>query len=106
MYYAIIHFLLTLKILDSDIIGSNFSITTTKDYEIPAQDMPPDDDVLMNSLCQQFMEANDFYSPGFPQHYPNNTECIRTIEGIQIKIILKEIVVLEDFFFWQLALEK
>jgi len=38
-------------------------------------------DTLMGSPCQQFEIDFEFYSPGYPQPYPNNTECIRLIEG-------------------------
>lgn len=66
-------------ILDSDIIDGNVSITTTVDYDIPIQDMVPE---TFMSPCRQFEEQFEFYSPGYPQPYPNNTECIRLLEGI------------------------
>jgi len=71
-----------MNILDSDIIGGgNVSITTTIDYDIAVQDMASD--ILMaTSPCHQFEEEFEFYSPGYPLPYPNNTECIRLLEGI------------------------
>lgn len=65
--------------LDSDPIDGNFSLTTTINYDIPVQDMASD--TLMGSPCQQFEIDFEFYSPGYPQPYPNNTECIRLIEA-------------------------
>lgn len=38
----------------------------------------------INSPCSQFQEINEFYSPGYPQPYPNNTECIRILEGTYV----------------------
>lgn len=42
-------------------------------------------DTSTNSPCYQFELINDFYSPGYPQPYPNNTECIRVLEGWYIE---------------------
>lgn len=62
-------------------IGSNVSITTTIDYDIPIQDMAPDSSMNL-PICQQFLTDFEFYSPGYPQPYPNNTECVRVLKGI------------------------
>lgn len=44
-------------------------------------------DILMTtSPCHQFEEEFEFYSPGYPQPYPNNTECIRLLEGILLRV--------------------
>jgi hypothetical protein len=35
--------------------------------------------------CKEFTQGNpvrrEFYSPNYPGNYPNNTECIRLLEG-------------------------
>lgn len=38
------------------------------------------------SPCHQFEGQFEFFSPGYPQPYPNNTECIRLLEGIIILV--------------------
>lgn len=60
-------------------IDSNISMTTTIDYDILVQDMPISETL---SPCIEFEGKFEFYSPGYPKPYPNNTECIRTLEGI------------------------
>lgn len=68
------------KILDLDSIDGNFTLTTTVDYDIPIQDMASET-LMAISPCHQFEDKFEFYSPGYPQPYPNNTECIRLLEG-------------------------
>jgi len=45
--------------------------------------------LMGNSPCQQFEMDFEFYSPGYPQPYPNNTECIRLLEGGCTGILFK-----------------
>jgi len=45
--------------------------------------------LMGSSPCQQFEIDFEFYSPGYPQPYPNNTECIRLLEGEWTGILLK-----------------
>lgn len=75
-----INCILKILILDPDIIGGNnvSIITTTSEYDKPVQDMP------ISSVCERFQSQNEIFSPNYPQPYPNNTECIRKLEGIRI----------------------
>lgn len=75
-----IFLLLNTEILDLDTIDTNVSLTTTIDYDIPVQDMASET-LMAISPCHQFETDFEFYSPGYPQPYPNNTECIRLLEG-------------------------
>lgn len=47
--------------------------------------MPMFETLMSTSPCNKFEENFDFYSPGYPGPYPNNTECIRTLEGVYMK---------------------
>lgn len=45
----------------------------------------------MSPSCDQFQLQDHFFSPGYPLTYPNNTECIRKLEGIyEYNIFLKK----------------
>lgn len=78
MFILFFFLLLNTQILDLDTIDTNVSLTTTIDYDIPLQDMGPANSL---STCLEFEKEFEFYSPGYPQPYPNNTECIRLLEG-------------------------
>ncbi|XP_025202855.1 uncharacterized protein LOC112599940 [Melanaphis sacchari] len=66
--------------LEPDTIDANVTLTTTIDYDIPVQDMASET-LMAISPCHQFETEFEFYSPGYPQPYPNNTECIRLLEA-------------------------
>lgn len=44
--------------------------------------MPVSETLMSDSVCNKFKENFEFYSPGYPGPYPNNTECTRTLEGM------------------------
>lgn len=51
------------------------------------QDMPASE-TSMFSPCSRFEDKFEFYSPGYPGPYPNNTECIRTLEGTHFYLLI------------------
>lgn len=43
--------------------------------------------LMAPSPCSKFEDVSEkleFFSPGYPQPYPNNTECIKKLEGMLI----------------------
>ncbi|XP_050429066.1 neuropilin and tolloid-like protein 1 isoform X2 [Adelges cooleyi] len=71
---------------DPETIGGNTTtIINMIDYDLPVQDMAPESS--MTSPCHLFEGEFEFFSPGYPQTYPNNTECIRVITADEGEVI-------------------
>ncbi|XP_050529694.1 uncharacterized protein LOC126899146 [Daktulosphaira vitifoliae] len=81
---------------DPETIGGNTTTISIVDYDMPVQDMVPDNS--LTSPCHQFEGEFEFYSPGYPQTYPNSTECIRVItadEGEVIELDFRDLFEIE-----------
>ncbi|XP_012058439.1 PREDICTED: uncharacterized protein LOC105621579 [Atta cephalotes] len=73
------------------------SMTTyTKNFTIPRRHMRH-----VSNLCEKFQitDKMEFYSPNYPELYPNSTDCVRVLEadkGMLLKLDFRDEFELED----------